>query len=155
MLELLRKYSDYSAHVRRMIYCDPETWQEKQQEVEDEWPEYKQSTLMLSRPEYQQNHMMDAMAWRTAYLSEDIEALQMHKQHHVHMMDRKGVRQPLNHCRDPKDPTKCKAHFPRDRWTTEDPLLICPGIAENTGMPYKGKRSMLGLPCRDPATIPT
>jgi len=153
LLELLRKYSDYSAHVRRMIYCDPETWQEKRQEVEDEWPEYKQSTLMLSRPKYQKNHLMDAMAWRTAYLSEDVEALQMHKQHHVHMMDKKGIRQPLHHCRDPKDPAKCKAHFPRDKWMTEDSILVCPGIAEKTGMPYKGKRSMLGLPwgpCNDP-----
>ena len=66
----------------------------------------------------------EAISWRATYLSVDVEALQMHKQHHVHMADRKGVRQPLNHCRDPKDPTKCKAHFPRTAWLTDTPLLI-------------------------------
>lgn len=52
-----------------------------------------------------------------------------------------------------KDPAKCKPHFPRDKWMTEDSILVCPGIAEKTGVLYKGKRSMLGLPwgsCNDP-----
>ena len=154
MLELLRKYSDYSAHVSRKVYCDPEEWQErKQQQVEDQWPEYKQSTLMQSRPGYQQDRRKPAAAWRMAYLSEDVEALQQHKQHHVHIVDSKGVRQPLNHCRDPKDPTKCKAHFPRGKWLTERPYLICPELAKKHDMPHKGKKSMTGMPwgpCNDP-----
>ena len=153
LLEMVRKYSDYSGHVKRMVYCDPHAWHDKQQEVEDAWPEYKQSTLMLDRPKYHQNHQMQAAMWRTAYLTDDVESLQMHKQHHVHMMDSKGNRQPLNHCRDPKDPTKCKAHFPRTKWLTQEPFLICPGPADQKDMPYKGKRSMLGLPwgpCNDP-----
>ena len=150
---MLRKYSDYSGHVRRMVYCDPHAWHDKQQEVEDAWPEYKQSTLMLDRPRHHQNHQMQATMWRTAYLADEVESLQMHKQHHVHMMDSKGNRQPLNHCRDPKDPTKCKAHFPRTKWLTDEPFLICPALADEKDMPHKGKRSMLGLPwgpCNDP-----
>jgi len=153
LIEMLRKYSDYSGHVKRMVYCDPHAWHDKQQEVEDAWPEYKQSTLMLDRPRHHQDHQMEANSWRTAYLADDVESLQMHKQHHVHMVDSKGNRQPLNHCRDPKDPTKCKAHFPRTKWLTEEPVLICPGLADQKDMPYKGKRSMLGLPwgpCNDP-----
>ena len=152
MLELLRKYSDYSAHVRRMIYCDPEAWQEKQEAVEDEWPEYRQSTLMLKRPGYQSDDAMPALTWKRDYLGTDVEALQMHKQHHVHMPDKNGIRRPLAHCRDSKDPSKCKSSFPRDAWLTEEPLLICPGIAEKKKMPHKGKRSMIGMPwgpCND------
>ncbi|CAK9070711.1 ATP-dependent DNA helicase, partial [Durusdinium trenchii] len=87
MLELLRKYSDYSAHVRRMVYCDKAGWDEKQKEVEDEWPEYKQSTLMLNRPRYQIEQEMPALMWKQTYLAEDVELLQMHKQHHVHIVD--------------------------------------------------------------------
>ena len=152
LLELLRKYSDYSAHVRRMIYEHPEEWQDKQEEIEAQWPEYKQSTLMLSRPPHQRDPHKAAADWRLAYFS-DVEALQMHKQHHVHIADSKGVRQPLNHCKDPKDPTKCKAHFPRTKWLTEKPILICPNLAKEKDMPHKGKRSMVGLPwgpCNDP-----
>ena len=153
LLELLRKYSDYSAHVRRMVYCNPEAWQDKQQEVEEGWPEYKHSTLMLSKPDYQTDGRMAPADWRLRYLAEDVEALQMHKQHHVHIMDSKGVRQPLNHCRDPKDPSKCKANFPREKWLTEEPYLICPKLAQQKDMPHKGKKSMTGLPwgpCNDP-----
>ena len=153
MLELLRKYSDYSAHVRRMVYCNPDEWQDKQQEVEEQWPEYKHSTLMLSKPDYQTDSQMAPAEWKLRYLTEDVEALQMHKQHHVHIMDSKGVRQPLNHCRDPKDPSKCKANFPREKWLTEEPYLICPELARQKDMPHKGKKSMTGLPwgpCNDP-----
>ena len=153
LLELLRKYSDYSAHVTRKIYTSPEAWEEKQQQVEEEWPEYKNSKLMTSRPGYQLDHYQPACEWAETYLAEDVEGLQMHKQHHVHIMDSKGVRQPLNHCRDPKDPTKCKAHFPREKWMTDKAYLACPGLAKKNDMPHKGKKSMVGMPwgpCNDP-----
>ena len=155
LLELLRKYTTYATHARRMVYCDSETWREQRQaEVEDEWPEYKKSTLMLDRPNYQQpDSATEASVWKRIYLAKDVEALQGHKQHHVHMADKAGVRRPLNHCKDPKDPTKCKAHFPRDKWLTDTPLLICPGVAQARDMPWKGKRSMVGMPwgpCNDP-----
>ena len=51
-----------------MVYVDLEAWQAKRKEIEDEWPEYKNSTLMLSRPEYQQDQSMPAVTWKTAYL---------------------------------------------------------------------------------------
>ena len=153
MLELLRKFSDYSAHVQRRIYWDPKAWQDKRQaEVEEEWPEYRGSSLMLSRPAYQLNAGMDAEEWRRTYFAEDVEELQMHKQHHVHIPDSEGIRRPLAHCRDPADPDKCKAGFPHDEWMTDELLLICPGLAEDLNMPFKGKKSMAGLlfgPCND------
>ena len=153
MLELLRKFSDYSAHVQRRIYWGPKAWQDKRQaEVEEEWPEYRGSSLMLSRPTYQLNAVMDAEEWRRTYFAEDVEELQMHKQHHVHIPDSEGIRRPLAHCRDPADPDKCKAGFPHDEWMTDELLLICPGLAEDLNMPFKGKKSMTGLlfgPCND------
>ena len=152
-LELLRKYTAYSAHVRRTIYCDPESWQDQQKEVEDEWPEYRGSLLMVSRPGYQRQRNGGADAWKFAYLNEDVEQLQQRKQHHVHLPDGpNGERRPLAHCRDPKDPTKCKSGFPRDRWLTDETFVVCPAMAEQLGMPHKGKRSMIGLawgPCND------
>lgn len=39
VLELLRKYSDYSAHVSRKVYCNPEAWHDKQHEIEEQWPD--------------------------------------------------------------------------------------------------------------------
>ena len=152
VLEHIRRFSDYSAHCSRKVYCDVDAWRKKQEEVENGWPEYRDSHLMLTRPDYQSDRALEADAWKLEYLAKDVESLQQHKQHHVHIPDAHGVRQPLEHCRDPKDPTKCKAGFPRDDWLTDELLLICPGLAEDRHMPYTGKRNMTGLlwgPCND------
>ena len=153
-LELLRKYSAYSAHVRRMVYCDPRAWREEQEELEAEWPEYKASPIMVSRPAYQADREASSSSWVSAYLEGDVEAVQKRKQHHVHLpTGPNGEREPLAHCRDSKDRTKCKAGFPRDAWLTDELLLICPRLADEMGMPSKGKRNMTGLlvgPVNDP-----
>ena len=145
-LEMLRKYSSYTAHVRRMVYCNPKSWQEEQEKVEEEWPEYKDSRLMISRPSYQTDSFIAHGPWKDCYLREDVELLQQRKQHHVHLpTGPDGKREPLTHCRDKKDSSKCKAGFPRDDWLTEDLVLICPNLADDMNMPSNGKRSMSGL----------
>eukprot|EP00971_Amphidinium_carterae_P183692 3646435-Amphidinium_carterae.4 len=137
-----------------MVYNDPGEWERQRDAVEAEWPEYRDSTLSLSRPGYQGDEKMSPSCWKQRFLDEDVEQLQQHKQHHVHLpTDPHGERQPLAHCRDLRDPKKCKSGFPRTKWTTEMPLLICKGIAECMEMPVKGKKSMLGLiwgPVNDP-----
>ena len=152
-LEMLRRYTAYSAHVTRTVYADPEAWRRDKDEVEAEWPEYQNCLLMLSRPTYQRDANATPAAWKLQYLHEDVEQLQQRKQHHVHLPDGpNGERRPLAHCRDPKDPNKCKSGFPRNKWLTEEALVICPGLADKMGMPCKGKRSMVGLtwgPCND------
>ena len=156
LVEMLRRYSSYSAHVRRMVYCNPHQWQEELEEVEAEWPEYKNCSLMVSRPAYQAAEAASCAAeeWKAIYLSKDVEELQKRKQHHVHLPTGPGgERRPLNHCRDAKDPSKCKSGFPREGWLTDELLLICPHLAEDMDMPRSGKRSMIGIPwgpCNEP-----
>ena len=55
-----------------------------------------------------------------------------------------GPRLPLDHCRDRRDPTKCKSGCPREKRLTNRPVLVCKGLAEQMEMPIKGKRSVLG-----------
>ena len=98
---------------------------------------------MVSRPSYQKQDdaAMDAGTWRTEFLDADVEALQKHKQHHVHLpTGPNGERGPLHHCRDPKAPEKCKGGFPRDAWLTNNTIMVCPGMAETMAMPMKGKK---------------
>ena len=140
LLEMLRRYSDYSGHIRRMIYSNPEAWEEERDAVEAAWPEYRNCTLMSSRPSYQGDSILEPAAWKAIYLATDVEELQKRKRHHVHLPGPDGERRPLNHCQDPKDATKCKSGFPRTRWETPEPLLICP--RSMTGMPWG--------PCNDP-----
>ena len=154
--ELLRKYCAYNAHVTRTVYEDPEAWKRDREETEAQWPEYRNSTHVLSRPRYQADDgATPAADWRKQFLHSDVEHLQQLKQNHVHNMPKTpgGPRLPLTHCRDPKDPTKCKAGFPRDKRLAEQTLLVCNGLAQKMDMPVKGKRSMLGMlwgPCNDP-----
>ncbi|CAE7244158.1 pfh1 [Symbiodinium natans] len=152
-LDMLKQYQSYVAHVSRTVYSDPDEWQRVRHETEAAWPAFRSSTLALSRPDYQSDSELSAETWKQLYLNEDVEKLQQLKQHHVHLPNTPdGPRMPLRHCRDPKDSTKCKAGFPRDKRLTEKSVLICKGLAENMGMPTKGKRSALGLlwgPCND------
>ena len=113
--------------------------------AEEEWPEYKDCALMLSRP----------AAARGVHLAEDVEQLQQRKQHHAHLpAGPGGERRPLPPCRDPKDPTRCKSGFPRDsQLILGRTALVCRGLAEQLDLPVKGKQSSLGLqrgPVNDP-----
>ncbi|CAJ1412747.1 unnamed protein product, partial [Effrenium voratum] len=123
--------------------------------AEEEWPEYKDCALMLSRPAYQASRRLRPKEWTRRYLAEDVEQLQRRKQHHVHLpAGPGGERRPLAHCRDPKDPTRCKSGFPRDsQLILGRTALVCRGLAEQLDLPVKGKRSSLGLqwgPVNDP-----
>ncbi|CAE7430528.1 unnamed protein product, partial [Symbiodinium sp. KB8] len=146
----------YTAHVSRTVYENPEEWEQKREETEKQWPEYRHSTLALSRPTYQSaNDSVDEQTWRRLYLREDVEVLQQLKQHHVHNPPTEpgGPRTPLDHCRSKEDPTKCKAGFPRNQQLIDNTALLCKGLAEEMKMPVKGKRSALGRlwgPCNDP-----
>ncbi|CAJ1456522.1 unnamed protein product, partial [Effrenium voratum] len=135
---LFQKYASYSAHARpgssslgrggargsclvpfryrRSVYCRPDLWQEGLREtVEADWPEYKDSSLMLSRPAYQTDASMSPADWKARFLEVDVEELQQRKQHHVHLPGPDGQRQPLAHCQDKFE------------------------------LPVKGKRSLLGV----------
>ena len=154
-MALFQKYCGYAAHVSRTVYHDPQQWEQKREETEQQWPEFMTSTLALSRPRYQSAgaQQMDGPTWRRLFLEEDVEALQQLKQHHVHLPKvENGPRLPLDHCRDRRDPTKCKSGFPREKRLTNRPVLVCKGLAEEMEMPIKGKRSALGQiwgPCND------
>ncbi|CAL1131003.1 unnamed protein product [Cladocopium goreaui] len=137
------------------IYEDPEAWRNHARAaLEEEWPEYRNSSLMVGRPQYQSDVAMAPTEWKHQYLVRDVEHLQQHKQHHVHLPHGpEGRRLPLAHCRDPKDPTKCKAGFPKDKQLASEPWLVCPARAEEAGLPSKGKRNAVGLvlgPRNDP-----
>ena len=141
--------------MRRSVYCDPEAWCERREAVEAEWPEYRDSTLALSRPKYQSDASLSPEQWLRRFLVEDVEELQQHKQHHVHLPRAPGgPRLPLAHCRDAKDPSRCKAGFPRhDCQLLDTTVLLCSGLAQRLGLPVKGKRSALGSlwgPINDP-----
>lgn len=154
LLDLLRRCTNYASHVQRKVYCNTDAWEEEREGIEAAWPEYKDCTLMTSRPAYQLDVNMEPAAWRAAYLEQDAEALQKRKQNHVHLPGPDGgQRLPLKHCQDAKDPTKCKSGFPRTGWLAQEPLLICPSLAKAKDMPHHGKRSMVGLPwgpCNEP-----
>ena len=113
----------YNAHVCKQTYDEREGWERedgsgRRLEREEKWPEYEDVALMLSRPAYQRHqpniHVLspevprsvlveDGEAWSESF-NGDVQLLQEHKQHHVHIPDQDGVRQPLTHCRREDDP---------------------------------------------------
>eukprot|EP00973_Karenia_brevis_P067096 9331311-Karenia_brevis.AAC.1 len=55
-------------------------------------------------------------------------------QHHIHKMTPDGIRKPLPACVAPSRPGCCKHNFPKDHCVTPEPLLVCPGIAQERGL---------------------
>ena len=154
--DLVNRYLLYKHHVCRQVYASSghvETWrQERRGVVEARWPEYERSGLMLCRPRYlvqRDDHEADAEAaaerWLREYLHVHVQQLQEHKQHHVHIWNEElGRYLPLRHCRRKDKPLECKSDFPRDRWLIDQPVVLCPGLLDQMGMPSAGRRCRLG-----------
>ena len=93
----------------REVYEDAGTWaREKQTSTKQAWPEYKEDPHLVSKPSYLSSDM-DDKEWRRRYLAEDVEKVAQLKQHHVHVMNAKGERVPLSHCRRADNPNKCNS----------------------------------------------
>ena len=101
---------------------------------------------MLSRSKYQQPCSTAEDAWKYTYLAQDVEALQQQKQHHLHMADKQGVQQPLNHGRDPKDPTKKKSTSQGTGGSQT--RCSCPVLVQHKRATCPGRASEAWLACR-------
>jgi len=105
---------------------------------------------LLSKPNYQGSDALandedDATHWYDEYMK-DVQRVQDRRQHHVHIPDDTGARQPLTHCPRSDNPTECKAGYPN---TTEaklltEPVVVCHGIAKTACLPVTGARNALG-----------
>ena len=124
---LVQEYLQYKHHVCRQWYEDLQGWRERQQQREEDWPEYKKSKELVSKPTYILQDK-DPESWRNEYLSKHVQRIQEMKQNHVHTLNAKGERVPLLHCRRSDDSKKCKAEFPRTLWIIDKAVVLCHGL---------------------------
>lgn len=118
---LVKEYLEYNAHVRKQTYDDVEGWEEERRMArEAQWPEYEKSPVFLSKPAYWKKgtdeDMYDAREsekWEKEY-RRHVQYVQEHRQHHIHLPNRKGERTPLPSCRKKEKPCECKHGFPRE-----------------------------------------
>ena len=113
--DLVKDYLVYKGHVCRQIYAaTDDTMKDRLVALEKEWPEYTTATEMIMRPEYLSRRdgldgaartwvvaqakqwaarylskaeadVSTAEAWAAEYMGKDVQTLQEHKQHHVHV----------------------------------------------------------------------
>jgi hypothetical protein len=153
---LVQEYLKYKAHVARQIYADcSEEAAERLQAVEKEWPEFKGEHKLCSRPSYQSRKPKenanakqldeDAKQWYKEFIADDVQYLQQHKQHHVHLLNEEtGEREPLTACRRKDNPKLCKADYPRTKWLWNCAVVLCHGLIKEMDMALTGRRSKLG-----------
>ena len=153
---LVDKYLKFKHHVCRQVYASEgmvTSWAHgRRQVVENQWPEYASSGLMLARPLYMnkrdgpsESREVAGQWWLRQYLHGHVQPLQEHKQHHVHMWDEaKEKYMPLTHCRRKDKPEECKSEFPRLKWLMECGVVLCSGLLRRMGLPTQGRRSRLG-----------
>ena len=70
--------------------------------MEAAWPEYKDTHGLMCRAAYLSVRASDAQGdaaqWVKTYLSEDVNKLQLRKQHHVHILNPEKKREGAAHC---------------------------------------------------------
>eukprot|EP00973_Karenia_brevis_P075476 10483079-Karenia_brevis.AAC.1 len=125
--ELAQEYLRYKTHTCREEYADPQRWESERKTVENDWPEYKTYVDLVSKRDYLRSDR-GAHSWLHTYLHEHVQKIQGLKQNHVHVVNSKGERVPLMHCRRPDNPNKCKGDFPRTHWLIEKAVVLCRGL---------------------------
>ena len=76
---------------------------------------------------------------------EDVQHNASRLQHHIHPVNATtGQREPLRSCLSTSHGKECKHGFPKKAQLTDQPLIVCEGIARERGLPLKGYRGMLG-----------
>ena len=87
----------------------------------------------------------DGKNWLRLYLQEDVETLQMMKQHHVHLRNPEtNLREPLAACRNKANPKECKAHIPRNTWLVERAAVLCQRLLYHMDLARRGRRCQIG-----------
>ena len=148
------RYLRYKEHVCRQVYANAQKANDELPSKEQEWPQYADSRILVSRPAYLtqrsckedplEKRVLEGRTWMQSHLVEHVEQLQQLKQHHVHLPNDKGERVPLTHCRRPDNPNKCKGDFPRTHWLILKAVVLCKGLLQRMGMAACGRRSKLG-----------
>ena len=146
--DVISGYLRYKEHVARQAYSEIPT-QEEVEEVERDWPEYAETEDLIRRPAYltaRANEPRGSISeWLKSYLTEDVRALQLRRQNHVHIYNPvTNQKEPLTACRRKDDPKKCKAEFPRTSWLIQKAVVLCQGLLRKMGMPLSGRRNRLG-----------
>ena len=82
----------------------------------------------------------EAQEWVASYLHWDVQRLQEHKQHHVHIYnDETKEKEPLQACRRKDNPKLCKADFPRTSWLIDTAVILCNGLLRKSGYAIRWK----------------
>ena len=160
---IIQSYFNYKKnHVIPQVYeTYLATLQSKLEGHEKAWPEYKDSSCFMNPPPYlqatsrtfvscQQKESKvslheEGKTWLHNYLYEDVEQLQIMKQHHVHLRNPDtNIREPLGACRRTDNPKLCKADLPRMNWLVRRAVILCIHLLEQMGLATRGRRCQPG-----------
>ena len=155
-------YLKYKAHVCRQVYAsDRDVVDARLYSFEKQWPNYENAVNLISSPAYLSEepyewaneglpdnlpHIEEEGEVRLKkHLVDDVEELQMMRQHHVHLVNPDtGKREPLNACRSKENPNRCKSNYPRNTWLVHEPVVLCAGLLKQMGLHTRGRKCQLG-----------
>ena len=93
----------------------------------------------------QKTSQAEGRSWLHKYLNEDVEQLQMMKQHHVQLRNPDTqLCEPLGACKRKDNPKLCKTDFPRMSWLEREAVIRCANLLDQMGLPTRGRRCQLG-----------
>lgn len=145
----------FKKHVCMQEHAVPSRWDESERaRVEEAWPDYSEREDLLLLPQFfgdavdewgltGEEMLSEGELWKQKY-REDVQQVQMTRQHHIHPKDKKGERQPLAGCRKSENKSQCRAGYPMESQLTQEGMVVCPGVAKRFGLALSGRRNSLG-----------
>ena len=149
---------NHKTHVIRQVYIsDPEELKSKLEAHEKAWLEYKDTRFLNTLLSYShtttRTYISDqtkeskallheeGRTWLHNYLHDDVEQLQMMKQHHGHLRNPDtNIRELLGACKRKDNPKLRKADFPIMNWLVRRAVILFIHVLEQMGLPTRGRR---------------
>ena len=146
--EVTDQYFRFKAHACREEYMVPERWNAAEREkVEKAWPEYADENDLYLLPSFfgwSSEGDEAGERWLKAY-RDLVFTVQSRRQHHIHLPNAQGTRQPLPSCLDSTKSGLCKHGFPFLNQLLPECCVICPGMGEKLQLPLSGRKNALGM----------
>lgn len=157
---LLEDCYQFKSYVCAESYADPKMFEEQRSKLEEASPDYKDSARLICQQEQLRSAdgadnvvvntsiegvIKEGKRWKQAY-KQVVQQHQMRVNHHLHLLNDEGEREPMPYCRSKTDHNECSKGYPRQTFTFKQQkgAAICRGAAKKLKLSASGKKCMLG-----------
>jgi hypothetical protein len=148
-LSLLGQCYTFKRYVCAESYEDEPKFLSQRQNLEVSGPDHRDSERLISHSSLLRAVTDDRLhlgsEWKRCYLAV-VQEYQMRVNHHIHLPNDQGTREPMPYCRSKTNHADCTKGYPKKKYEFqhEKGAAVCRGLAKKLNFNISGRRCMLG-----------